>query len=392
MAGLTASAGATAGLGLGHSWLGVSILLVVLSVVAILGMALLGNRELSRRAFRLLTFAGDQPEPPGPPGGAREGGRGRHGRPVLAAHFAPYEARPGRRVLVVDDLTELGGPASGTVELPLRLFWSLPGHRFDLDDHDMRQWYCETVLREASRAEDLTTYLNAATLASLWPDLYLPKGIRRAWEEQHQFLPPFGVFPTDGARMGARNGPEQRSGMRVLLVSGSTRSGSANTAALMTAAALAPPGVMTVLYQGLAALPAFNPDYDGEVVPEPVAELRRELAAADVVLFCTPEYAGTLPGSLKNLLDWTVGGGQLYHKPVAWLNVAAANRGQGARQALASVLGYVGAIVAEPACRHIPVDRSAIGPDGTISDPDFAAGVAEIWTELVRHAGQNGSG
>jgi putative NADPH-quinone reductase len=107
--------------------------------------------------------------------------------------------------------------------------------------------------------------------------------------------------------------------MRVLLVTGSTRSGSANTAALVTAAALAPPGVTAVLYQGLAGLPAFNPDHDGDLPPDPVAELRREIEGADAVLFCTPEYAGTLPGSLKNLLDWTVGGGQLYGKPVAWL-------------------------------------------------------------------------
>jgi NAD(P)H-dependent FMN reductase len=180
--------------------------------------------------------------------------------------------------------------------------------------------------------------------------------------------------------------------MQVLLVSGSTRSGSANTAALVTAAALAPPGVTAVLYLGLAGLPAFNPDHDGEVVPGPVAELRREISAAGAVLFCTPEYAGTLPGSFKNLLDWTVGGGQLYGKPVAWLNVAAANRGQGAQQTLASVLGYVGAVVVEPACRHVPVDRSAVGPDGIITDPGFTAGLAETWTELVRHAGQPAGG
>ena len=180
--------------------------------------------------------------------------------------------------------------------------------------------------------------------------------------------------------------------MRVLLVSGSTRSGSANTAALVTAAALAPPGDTAVLYEGLAGLPSFNPDHDGEVVPEPVAELRREIGAADAVLFCTPEYAGTLPGSLKNLLDWTVGGGQLYEKPVAWLNVAAANRGLGAQQTLASVLGYVGAVVVEPACRHIPVDRSAIGTDGTIADPAFADGLAQAWAELTRHAGRPASG
>jgi NAD(P)H-dependent FMN reductase len=180
--------------------------------------------------------------------------------------------------------------------------------------------------------------------------------------------------------------------VKVLLISGSTRAGSANTAALVTAAALAPPGVTTVQYRGLAGLPAFNPDHDGESLPEPVAELRQQIAAADAVLFCTPEYAGTLPGSLKNLLDWTVGGGELYQKPVAWLNVAAANRGQGAQQTLASVLGYVGAVTVEPACRHVPVDRSAVGPDGMISDPGFAAGLAEIWAELARHARQPDSG
>ena len=62
------------------------------------------------------------------------------------------------------------------------------GCRFDLDDPDMRRWYYQTVLREASRAEDLSTHLDAATLVRLWPDLYLPKGVRRAWEEQHRSL------------------------------------------------------------------------------------------------------------------------------------------------------------------------------------------------------------
>jgi NAD(P)H-dependent FMN reductase len=175
--------------------------------------------------------------------------------------------------------------------------------------------------------------------------------------------------------------------MNVLLVSGSTRSGSANTAALVTAAALAPGGVTTVLYHGLDTLPAFNPDHDGDRVPGPVAELRRQIEEADAVLFCTPEYAGTLPGSFKNLLDWTVGGGQLSDKPVAWVNVAAsANRGHGAQETLETVLGYVGAIVVESACRHIPVDRSAIGPDGTITDPHFGAAIAEVWASLVRDA------
>jgi DNA invertase Pin-like site-specific DNA recombinase len=107
---------------------------------------------------------------------------------VPAAHFAPYQARPGRRVLVIDDLGDLRGPVTGLIELPLRLFWSLPDHRFDLDQPDLRRWYYETVLREASRPADLTAYLDADTLVGLWPDLYLPKGVRRAWEEQHPAL------------------------------------------------------------------------------------------------------------------------------------------------------------------------------------------------------------
>jgi NAD(P)H-dependent FMN reductase len=180
--------------------------------------------------------------------------------------------------------------------------------------------------------------------------------------------------------------------MKVLLISGSTRSGSANTAALVTVAALAPAGVATVLYEGLAALPAFNPDHDGDDVPAPVAELRRQIEESDQVLLCTPEYAGTLPGSFKNLLDWTVGGGQLYEKPVAWLNVAAPGRGNGAQQTLETVLGYVGAVIVGSACRRVPVDRQAIGSDRTVTDDRFRAVTAEVWTELARHAEQHANG
>jgi DNA invertase Pin-like site-specific DNA recombinase len=105
-----------------------------------------------------------------------------------AAHLAPYQARPGRPVLVIDDLADLRGPVTGLVELPLRLFWSLPDHRFDLDEPDLRRWYYETVLREATRPGDLAAYLDGETLVSIWPELYLPKGVRRGWEEHHQAL------------------------------------------------------------------------------------------------------------------------------------------------------------------------------------------------------------
>jgi hypothetical protein len=101
---------------------------------------------------------------------------------------APHQSRPGRLAVVVPNLADLRGPIKGTVELPLWLFWSCPGHTFDLGDRDMRRWLYETVLREASRPEDLTAYLDGDTLMAVWPELYLPKGVRQAWEDRHPVL------------------------------------------------------------------------------------------------------------------------------------------------------------------------------------------------------------
>jgi transcriptional regulator with XRE-family HTH domain len=101
---------------------------------------------------------------------------------------ARYQARPGRPALVVPDLADLQGPDAGIVELPLWLFWSRPDRTFDLNEPEMRKWMYEIVLREAGSVEDLTTYLDRDTLIALWPRLYLPKGVRRAWEDRHPAL------------------------------------------------------------------------------------------------------------------------------------------------------------------------------------------------------------
>jgi hypothetical protein len=106
---------------------------------------------------------------------------------LAAAVRTPYHARPGRSVLVVKDLADLRGPVRGTVELPIWLFWSSADHTFDLSKPFMLRSMYETVLREAGRPEDLA-YLNGETLAAVWPDLHLPKGVRLAWEERHPVL------------------------------------------------------------------------------------------------------------------------------------------------------------------------------------------------------------
>jgi chromate reductase len=128
------------------------------------------------------------------------------------------------------------------------------------------------------------------------------------------------------------------------------------------------------LYDGMASLPHFNPDDDpveGEP-PSSVAAFRRELAAADAILFSTPEYAGALPGPLVNLLDWTVGGGETYGMPVGFVNAAgraAPTAGKNAHDSLRTILGYTGSRMVETACRRAPVARGDVGADGLIADP-----------------------
>jgi NAD(P)H-dependent FMN reductase len=141
-------------------------------------------------------------------------------------------------------------------------------------------------------------------------------------------------------------------------------------------------GSAAVLFDGLAELPAFNPDDDHEPLPPVVAAMRAQIAAADAVVFCTPEYAGTLPGSFKNLLDWTVGGGEIYGKPATWINVAAPGRGGGADQTLRVVLGYVGASIMESSGLRVMVPSQAVS-DGSITDAEVRAKVEQAFSTIL---------
>jgi hypothetical protein len=106
-----------------------------------------------------------------------------------SVQVAPHEARPGRRAVVAVDLADLQGPARGPVELPLHLHWSGADddRTFDLGDPGVLLWVYETVLGHASRPGDLPL-LNAVVLIAAWPYLFLPAGVRAAWEEAHPVL------------------------------------------------------------------------------------------------------------------------------------------------------------------------------------------------------------
>src|SRR5471032_2733989 len=92
--------------------------------------------------------------------------------------------------------------------------------------------------------------------------------------------------------------------MRILGISGSLRSGSQNTLLLRAAAELAPDGVELEIYDGLKDIPPYDEDDDVERAPASVTRFREAIADADVVLISTPEYNSSIPGVLKNALDW----------------------------------------------------------------------------------------
>src|SRR5437773_2703790 len=128
--------------------------------------------------------------------------------------------------------------------------------------------------------------------------------------------------------------------MRILAISGSLRTGSSNATLLRAAAAIAPAGVEIVAYDNIGVLPHFNPDLDAGAPPDMVARFRGEVARADALMISSPEYAHGVPGTLKNALDWLVGGVEINGKPVALVNASArATYAQASLQETLSVMG-----------------------------------------------------
>jgi chromate reductase, NAD(P)H dehydrogenase (quinone) len=169
----------------------------------------------------------------------------------------------------------------------------------------------------------------------------------------------------------------------VLLICGSVREGSVNAAVLRAASELMPSGVSSSLYSGLAELPMFNPDLDREPLAQTIIALRSAIKNASALLFSTPEYAGAMPGALKNLLEWTVGGTEISDKPVAWINPSSSPTGASKTYAsLKTVLTYTGARVLNDACVSIPVPRALI-MDGEITDGTVRDGIRRALMTLV---------
>jgi chromate reductase len=174
--------------------------------------------------------------------------------------------------------------------------------------------------------------------------------------------------------------------MRVLAISGSLRAASNNTALLRALREEAPEGVEVELWHGLAEIPPY--DADDDVVPGPatVEGFRTLVRDVDAVFFATPEYNSSVPGALKNALDWAsrpLATNAFRNKPVAVISSSAgAFGGVWAAAELRKVLAATGARVTEV---ELAVGHAAekFGDDGRLADDDLRSELREALETLL---------
>ena len=180
------------------------------------------------------------------------------------------------------------------------------------------------------------------------------------------------------------------SAIRILGLSGSLRSGSHNTALLRAAALSLPSGVELEVYDGLRDLPPYDADLDVEPADEAVARLREAIAGADGVLISTPEFNGSIPGVLKNALDWAsrpFPDNALRGKPVAVIGASTGLFGAVWAQAeVRKVLKIIGADVLDG---ELPVGTAhlAFADDGDLADASTRRALDELLRVLCSRTG-----
>src|SRR6478672_2536665 len=173
--------------------------------------------------------------------------------------------------------------------------------------------------------------------------------------------------------------------MRILGISGSLRRGSHNRRLLRAAGDALPPGAVLVEWEGLAGLPAFDEDLEVSP-PEPIQELFDAIEDADALLIATPEYNASLPGALKNALDWAsrpFPDNVLRDKPAA---VIGASTGLfGAVWAQAEVRKVLGASGARALDSELPVGMadSAFDEHDALVDPELSTRLGDVIADLV---------
>jgi chromate reductase len=172
--------------------------------------------------------------------------------------------------------------------------------------------------------------------------------------------------------------------VKLLGIAGSLRAGSHNAQLLRLAAEELPDGVELAVYEGLAEIPAFDHDLQ-DLAPDAVDALKAAIAEADGILIATPEYNASIPGVLKNALDWVsrpLAESPIRRKPVAVIGASTSAFGAvWAQRELKKVLGVMGARVLDAELPVAKADRALLEPD-----VELRAGLAGVVDQLVAAA------
>jgi chromate reductase, NAD(P)H dehydrogenase (quinone) len=171
----------------------------------------------------------------------------------------------------------------------------------------------------------------------------------------------------------------------VFALPGSIRRGSYNRLLAAAAAECAPPGMTVTIDESLAAIPPFSEDHERDGLPAPVRTLRDDVAAADGLLISTPEYNQSIPGVLKNAIDWLSRTDVLESKPVAVVGATAGPWGTRlAQSSLRQVLYATGSLVLPGPALHAASAQRLFDPTGRLIDPSTRARLADILAAFAR--------
>lgn len=168
---------------------------------------------------------------------------------------------------------------------------------------------------------------------------------------------------------------------KLLAISGSLRAVSMNQTVLEACMKLAPEGATVTLYKGLAGLPAFNPDLDGDNPPRKILALRKQIGAADGLIISCPEYAHGIPGSFKNMLDWLVSCVEFPEKPVLLINTSP--QSERITPLLMEVLMTMSARVVINASLTLPLKGKKLDADGIAKSKEFGTQIRESLASFV---------
>lgn len=169
----------------------------------------------------------------------------------------------------------------------------------------------------------------------------------------------------------------------VLAISGSTRKQSTNEAVLQFIADKYRETLRVEIFTGIAGLPHFNPDLD-QHPPRQVVDFRQRIAEADGIIICTPEYVFSLPGALKNAIEWTVSTTVFTEKPAAL--IVASSLGEKALESLLLIMTTLQAKVPDGGSLLLSGARAKVG-NGEITDPEAVEKIEDLIAALMEGMG-----